>query len=171
MAERVYNVLFLCTGNSARSIIAEAMLNAKAAPHMRAFSAGGTPRGFIDPHALAVLNSLNIPTDALRSKSWDEFSQPDAPVMDLIINLCDQAVNEECPSWPGQPITASWSIPDPVTIQGSELEKTVGFRDVTGYLRRRIDILLAFRMKNLEKLAIKRGVDEMGLRDATESAQ
>lgn len=169
MTGRVYNVLFLCTGNSARSIIAEAYLNSKEAPHMRAFSAGGTPRGYVHPNALELLETLKIPIDNLRSKSWDEFSSPGAPIMDLIVNLCDQTAGEECPSWPGQPVTSSWSIPDPATIEGSELLKRLGFRDVGTYLRRRIDILLSFRMEMLDRIAIKRGVDEMGLRGAGDS--
>ncbi len=161
MADRSsYNVLFLCKGNSARSILAEAYLNSRNG-HLRGFSAGAAPRGHIHPGALQVLNNLKISPDGLRSKSWDEFSRPGAWVMDLVINLCDEAVGEECPVWPGQPITARWSIPDPAIVQGAEWEQAHAFNTVTGYLRRRVDILLSFRMDQLDQIAINR-LNEIG---------
>lgn len=160
MSQRIYNVLFLCKGNSARSILAEAYLNSRRA-HLRGFSAGAAPRGEIHPGALRVLDDWHAPSEELRSKSWDEFASPDAPAMDLIINLCDDATGEECPQWPGQPVTAQWSIPDPAAEQGSQWERARAFNTVAGYLKRRIDILLSFRMDQLDALAIKR-LNEIG---------
>lgn len=168
MPERVFNVLFLCKGNSARSIIAEAYLNSRNTRHLRAFSAGARPRGFVHPMALEVLRTLKIPTDGLRSKSWDEFAHPSAPVMDLIINLCDLGVGEECPTWPGQPVTSNWGIPDPAAVEGSEAEQGQAFLEAVRYLRRRIDILVNFGMDKLDKVAIKR-LDDIGRRQPDES--
>lgn len=164
---RTYNVLFLCKGNSARSIIAEAYLNSHHA-HLNGFSAGAEPRGYIHPLALAVLQNVNLPADGLRSKSWDEFASPASPVMDLIINLCDERSGEECPGWPGQPVTAHWGIPDPAAVEGPEFVQRQAFFTTLGYLRRRIDILLNFRMKHLDKIAIKR-LDAIGERQADEA--
>lgn len=168
MPGRTYNVLFLCKGNSARSIIAEAYLNSQAPSHLHAFSAGAQPRGHIHPLALDVLRNLEIPTGLLRSKSWDEFARPGAPIMDLIINLYDEPAGEECPAWPGQPVTAHWGIPDPAAVQGTELEQRAAFAETVRYLRRRIDILLNFPMDKLDKIAIKR-LDDIGYRQAGEA--
>lgn len=166
MPSRTYNVLFLCKGNSARSIIAEAYLNSLHS-HLHGFSAGAEPRGLIHPLALDVLHNLKLPTDGLRSKSWDEFASPAAPVMDLIINLCDEPAGEECPTWPEQPVSAHWGIPDPAIVEGSEVNKHQAFFRTVGYLRRRIDILVNFRMKHLDRITIKR-LDDMGKRQADE---
>lgn len=160
MTRRIYNVLFLCKGNSARSVLAEAYLNSRMA-HLRGFSAGAAPSGEIHPGALRALNDWHVPIDGLRSKSWDEFTAPGAPVMDLVINLCDDATGEACPQWPGQPVTAQWSIPDPAIAQGQEWEQARAFNMVAGYLKRRIDILLSFRMDQLDAIAVRR-LNEMG---------
>lgn len=135
MANRVLNVLFLCTGNSARSIIAEAILNHEGNGRFRAFSAGSTPRGEVHPLTLQVLRSFNYPTDGLRSKSWSEFSAPGAPEMDLVFTVCDTAAGEACPVWPGQPMTAHWGIDDPVAVQGAETTRIAAFVTATRYLR------------------------------------
>ena len=170
MPERVFNVLFLCKGNSARSIIAEAYLNSRKPRHLRAFSAGAQPRGYVHPMALDVIRNLKIPTDGLRSKSWDEFARPSEPAMDLIINLCDLAAGEECPTWPGQPVTSNWGIPDPAAVRGTEAEQGQAFLETVRYLRRRIDILLNLGLDKLDKVAIKR-LDDIGRRQPDESAE
>jgi protein-tyrosine-phosphatase len=167
MPDRMYNALFLCKGNSARSIIAEAYLNSQRARHLRGFSAGAQPRGHMHPMALDVIKTLKLSADGLRSKSWDEFARPGAAVMDLIINLCDESAGEECPTWPGQPVTSRWGIPDPAAVQGSEAEQRAAFLETVRYLRRRIDILVNFGMDKLDKVAIKR-LDEIGRRDRGE---
>lgn len=138
MTDRIFNVLFLCTGNSARSILAEATLNHKGHGRFRAFSAGSHPNGTVNSYALALLQRIGIPTDGLRSKSWDEFEQPDAPVLDFVFTVCDNAAGEVCPIWPGQPVMAHWGVPDLVAVEGSELEKTNAFRDAFTTLQRRI---------------------------------
>ncbi len=155
MTTRTYNVLFLCKGNSARSIIAEAYLNSKNS-HLRGFSAGASPLGRIHPLALQVVRDLGVATDGLRSKNWSEFTQAGAPLMDLVINLCDEPAGEKCPVLPGEPVTAQWAIPDPSAASGVGWEQTRAFVTAAGYLRRRIDILLNFRMEMLDKLAVAR---------------
>ena len=129
MADRVYNVLFLCTGNSARSILAEAILNHRANGRFRAYSAGSHPSGTVNPRALQLLERTGISTEGLRSKAWDEFAEPGAPKLDFVFTVCDNAAGEVCPIWPGQPMTAHWGQPDPAAIEGTELEKTNAFRD------------------------------------------
>ena len=141
MTDRVYNVLFLCTGNSARSVLAEALLNARGAGRFRAWSAGSHPVGRVNPHAIAVLEQAGLATDGLRSKSWDEFARPDAPSLDFIFTVCDSAANETCPLWPGQPVTAHWGLPDPAAVQGTEAEKARAFRDTFIALDRRIVVV------------------------------
>lgn len=160
MTNRTYNMLFLCTGNSARSILAEAYLNSKHS-HLHGFSAGSFPRGSVHPYALDLLRTSRIPVDGLRSKSWNEFAAPSAPKMDFIVTVCDQAASEVCPVWPGNPVTANWGIPDPATAEGTEVEKRYAFMQAFAYLRRRIDLFLEFRFDQLDRIAIKRRLDEI----------
>ena len=143
MANRVYNVLFLCTGNSARSILAEAILNDRGRGRFRAFSAGSHPKGAVHPQALALLERLGLPTEGLRSKAWDEFARPDAPPLDFVFTVCDDAAGEVCPIWPGQPVTAHWGQPDPAAVEGSALEKANAFREAFRTLEERIDLFLS----------------------------
>jgi len=161
-----HNVLFICTGNSARSIIAEGLMNAMAAGRFRAYSAGSHPKGVVHPMALRVLRDARVPTDGLRSKSWDEFARPSAPSMDYIFTVCDQAAGEMCPVWPGQPVTAHWGIPDPAAAEGSEAERMLAFRDAFRMLERRIQLFLALRHKELSHADLAGKVAEIGrLRD------
>ena len=161
MAEN-YNVLFLCTGNSARSIMAEAILNFKGKPRFNAYSAGSHPSGKVRPEALQRLQAAHIPVEGLRSKSWDEFASPDAPKMHFVFTVCDNAANEVCPIWPGQPLTAHWGIPDPAGVQGSPQEVERAFREAFTILERRIGLLLSLPVASLDRLAIKKEVDEIG---------
>ena len=158
----IYNVLFLCTGNSARSIMAEAILNHRGRPNFRAFSAGSFPSGTVNPYALKQLEAVNLPTTGFRSKSWDEFAKPGAPQMDLVFTVCDNAANEVCPVWPGQPVTAHWGVEDPASVSGSEEEKQKAFRQAFMLLERRISLLLALPLESLSNLAIKGEVDRIG---------
>src|ERR1700676_2483019 len=137
MSERIYNVLFLCTGNSARSILAESILRKDGRQHFRSFSAGSQPKGIVNPFAIKVLGSLDYPTDNLRSKSWEEFAGADAPVMDFVFTVCDNAAGESCPLWPGQPMTAHWGIPDPAEATGTPAEIALAFKDAYRLLHRR----------------------------------
>jgi len=157
-----FNVLFLCTGNSARSILAESILKKRGTPHFRAFSAGSHPTGRVNPHALRQLQSAGLPTEGLRSKSWDEFALPGAPRMDFVFTVCDSAAAEVCPVWPGQPVTAHWGLPDPAAVTGSEEEIERAFRDAFVTLRRRIELFLSLPLASLDQLAIKREVDRIG---------
>jgi arsenate reductase (thioredoxin) len=157
-----YNVLFLCTGNSARSIMAEAILNHRGGGRFRAFSAGSHPAGKVNPGALRELQLAKLPTENLRSKSWDEFSQPGAPQMDFVFTVCDNAANEVCPLWPGQPMTAHWGVADPAAVQGSPEEVARAFRDAFAKLDRRINLFTALPMQRLDALAIKQEVDRIG---------
>jgi arsenate reductase len=143
VANRVYNVLFLCTGNSARSILAEAILNDRGRGRFRAFSAGSHPKGAVHPQALALLERLGLPTEGLRSKAWDEFARPDAPPLDFVFTVCDDAAGEVCPIWPGQPVTAHWGQPDPAAVEGTALEKANAFREAFRTLEERIDLFLS----------------------------
>ena len=156
------NMLFLCTGNSARSIMAEAILNQKGRPVFSAFSAGSHPAGHVNPCAIRQLESAKLPTAGLRSKSWDEFAQPAAPNMDFVITVCDSAAKEVCPVWPGQPITAHWGIPDPAAVQGTPEEIDRAFRDAFFTLERRIELFLSLPLASLDSLAIKKEVDRIG---------
>jgi protein-tyrosine-phosphatase len=162
MSERVYNVLFLCTGNSARSIIAEALLRHWGAGRFRAFSAGSYPKGAVHPDALALLNSLGLPTAGLRSKSWLEFADDEAPTMDFVITVCDQAAGEACPIWPGRPMTAHWGVPDPAAVEGSELMKRDAFRAALRALDNRIKLFTSLGIPALDRLALKRELDRIG---------
>lgn len=161
--DAVYNVLFLCTGNSARSIIAEALLNRLGQNRFRAFSAGGHPSGQLHPLALRILRERGLPTTGLRSKSWNEFAGPQAPVMDFVFTVCDKAATEDCPEWPGQPVTARWGVEDPVAVEGTEPERLRMFERVTRTLEMRIRLFLALRPEHLDKMSLKRQLDEIGL--------
>jgi arsenate reductase (thioredoxin) len=162
MSERVYNVLFLCTGNSARSIIAESLLRKDGRGQFRAFSAGSQPKGAVNPLAIKVLGSLDYPTEGLRSKSWEEFASPDAPVMDFVFTVCDNAAGESCPIWPGQPLTAHWGIEDPAEADGSDIEKEAAFVTALRYLKNRISIFTALPLKRLEPLTLGTKLREIG---------
>ena len=162
MSERLYNVLFLCTGNSARSIMAECLLNRWGRGQFRAYSAGSFPTGTVNPLALATLERANIPAVGLRSKSWDEFAQAEAPVMDFVFTVCDSAAGETCPVWPGQPITAHWGVPDPAAATGSDAARMMAFREAFRALENRIKIFSALPMKKLDRLAITARVHEIG---------
>src|ERR1700722_3121826 len=157
-----YNVLFLCTGNSARSIMAEAILNRKGRPNFTAYSAGSHPTGRVRPGALKQLEIAKLPTEGLRSKDWSEFALPDAPKLDFVFTVCDNAANEACPIWPGQPITAHWGVPDPAAVTGMPEEIERAFRDAFTTLDRRISLFLSLPLASLEKLAIKKEVDRIG---------
>jgi arsenate reductase len=157
-----YHVLFICTGNSARSILAEALLNALSHGRFIAHSAGSHPTGSVNPCALATLRSLRIPTDGLRSKGWDEFARPDAPPLDFVFTVCDNAAGEVCPVWPGQPTTAHWGVPDPAAVEGGDDEKSRAFLATAVTLKRRIELMLALPIAALDSLAIKSEVDRIG---------
>jgi arsenate reductase len=157
-----YNVLFLCTGNSARSIMAEAILNAKGKPHFSAFSAGSLPTGKVRPEALKQLQLAGLSAAGARSKSWDEFAQPGAPKMNFVFTVCDNAAKEVCPIWPGQPMTAHWGVPDPAAVAGTPEQIDRAFRDAFMMLDRRISLFLALPLASLEKLAIQKELDRIG---------
>ena len=159
---RHYNVLFLCTGNSARSIMAEAILNQKGRPNFTAYSAGSHPSGSVRPEALTQLKTAHLPTTGLRSKSWDEFAQPGAPALDFVFTVCDNAAREICPVWPGQPMSAHWGVPDPAAVQGSREEVERAFREAFFTLERRIGLFLSLPLSSLDSLAIKNEVDRIG---------
>ena len=157
-----YNVLFLCTGNSARSIMAEGIMNSKGGPPFTAYSAGSRPSGTVRPEALRQLESAQISTFGLRSKGWDEFSKPDAPEMDFVFTVCDNAANEMCPVWPGHPMTAHWGVPDPAAAKGTEEEVQKAFRDAFFLLDRRIDLFLSLPHGSMDKLSLKKKLDHIG---------
>jgi arsenate reductase len=157
-----YNVLFLCTGNSARSILAEAILNHKGRPNFAAYSAGSHPAGAVRPEALRQLELARLPTKGLRSKNWDEFALPAAPKMDFVFTVCDNAAREVCPVWPGQPMTAHWGVPDPAAVAGPADQVERAFREAFRILERRISLLLCLPMEKLDKLAIQREIDRIG---------
>jgi len=162
--DEAYNVLFICTGNSARSILAEALMNQTAKGRCNAYSAGSHPTGVVNPHALQTLRDMGMPALGARSKSWDEFATTDAPQMDFVFTVCDNAAGEACPLWPGQPMTAHWGLPDPATARGSEDEVKRAFRDAAVTLRRRIELLLALPLSTLDSMAIQRQVRDIGTR-------
>jgi arsenate reductase (thioredoxin) len=157
-----YNVLFLCTGNSARSIMAEAILNRKAQGHFTAYSAGSHPMGAVRPEALKQLEMAGITAEGLRSKSWNEFAAPNAPVMDFVFTVCDDAANEVCPFWPGQPMTAHWGIPDPAAVKGTPEEIERAFRDAFSVLDRRIGLFLSLPLSTLQQFSLQRELDSIG---------
>jgi len=160
-SDRVYTVLFLCTGNSARSILAEVVTNHLGKGRFRAYSAGSHPNGRVNPWALELLKSSGMPTSGLRSKSWDEFARADAPKFDFIITVCDNAANEACPVWPGKPTTAHWGVPDPAAVEGSDDEKRAAFRSAMTTLRRRIELLMALPLDKLDGLSVQQDLEQI----------
>ncbi len=162
MSEPRRNVLFLCTGNSARSVMCEAYLNAAAGNRFHAFSAGSQPKGQVHPMTLETLSQAGLPAEGYRSKSWDEFAAPDAPKMDFVITVCDSAAGEVCPVWPGQPIVAHWSFADPAACTGSEAEQRAVFRDVFRQIRNRIDLFRILPVEKLGRLVLKHELDGIG---------
>ena len=161
MSDSLQNVLFICTGNSARSILAEGLLNQLGTPRFKALSAGSHPTGTVNPYALATLKALHIPADGYRSKNWDEFAQPGAPKLDFVFTVCDNAAGEMCPVWPGQPMTAHWGVPDPA-VQGSDADKTCAFMAAAVTLKRRIELMLALPIKSLDSMSIQRELRQIG---------
>jgi arsenate reductase len=159
---RHHNVLFLCTGNSARSIMAEAIMNRKGQPYFSAYSAGSHPTGAVRPEALQQLAAAHLPSSGLRSKSWNEFANPDAPKLDFVFTVCDNAANEVCPVWPGQPMTAHWGIPDPAAVEGSSQQIERAFRDAFFLLDRRIGLFLSLPLSTLDRLALKKEIENIG---------
>lgn len=162
--DKVYQVLFICTHNSARSIMAECLLNHGGGGRFRAHSAGSQPSGSVHPLAVRTLQRLRIPGDGLRSKDWAEFATPGAPVLDFVITVCDRAAGEACPVWPGQPMTAHWGVPDPAAFEGSEDERAEAFRNAAVVLKRRIDLMLALPMAALDRLSLQREMRAIGSR-------
>jgi arsenate reductase (thioredoxin) len=160
--QKHYNVLFLCTGNSARSIMAEAILNHKGKPNFSAYSAGSHPSGTVRPEALGQLEAARLSTSGLRSKAWDEFSRPGAPELHFVFTVCDNAAKEVCPIWPGQPMTAHWGVPDPASVQGPVDQVERAFRDAFFILDRRIGLFLSLPLASFDRLALKREVDKIG---------
>jgi arsenate reductase len=162
MSDRIYNVLFLCTGNSARSILAESILRKDGHRHFRAFSAGSRPKGAVNPFAIGVLKSLDYPTDDLRSKSWQEFARADAPAMDFVFTVCDAAAGESCPLWPGQPMTAHWGVEDPAEAAGTDLEKEAAFVAAFRYLKNRIAIFTSLPLGSIDRLSLGTKLRDIG---------
>lgn len=171
MAERTYNVLFLCTGNSARSILAEAILNSKGAGKFRGYSAGSTPKGDVNPFALKLLSELGHPVIALRSKSWSEFAKPGAPVMDFVFTVCDNAAGEACPIWPGHPMSAHWGVEDPAAVEGTDLEKEAAFVKAYGYLKNRIDAFTSLPIDKIDAPALGTKLREIGRSEGSTSGR
>ena len=162
MADKVYNVLFLCTGNSARSILAESILNRHGKGQFRAFSAGSHPNGQVNPFALELLQRLDFPTEGLRSKSWDEFSTPASPHFDFIVTVCDNAAGETCPVWLGKPTTAHWGIPDPASVQGTDIDKKAAFNQAFKSMETRIRLLLSLPIATFDQLRLKQEMTAIG---------
>ena len=160
--QRPYNVLFLCTGNSARSIMGEAILNREGRGKFHAFSAGSHPKGAPHPYTLELLKRLNFDTSRFRSKSWNEFAQAGAPELDFVFTVCDNAAGEGCPYWPGQPMTAHWGVPDPAAVEGTELEQLNAFRDTFRTLENRIKIFCSLPLASIERIKLKERLDEIG---------
>ena len=162
MSDKIYNVLFLCTGNTARSVLAEGILRKDGAGRFNAFSAGSQPKGVVNPFALKVLGAYGYPVEGYRSKSWDEFAAPGAPVMDFVFTVCDSAAGEACPFWPGQPMTAHWGIEDPAAVDGTDLEKEAAFVTAFRQMRNRISAFAALPVKSLDRLSLKARLDAIG---------
>ncbi|MGX9426234.1 MULTISPECIES: arsenate reductase ArsC [Bradyrhizobium] len=171
MADNLYNVLFLCTGNSARSIMAESILRKDGADRFRAFSAGSAPKGAVHPLALHTLESLDYPTGGMRSKSWLKFAAPDAPVMDFVFTVCDNAAGETCPIWSGQPMTAHWGIEDPAAALGTELEKQAAFMTAFRYLKNRIGTFISLPLRSIDKLSLGTKLREIGRSEGATSSR
>lgn len=165
MVEKTYNALFLCTGNSARSIMAEAILNREGRGRFVAYSAGSHPAGSVNPHALQILEKLNYKTNFARSKSWEEFAAPDAPPLDFVFTVCDRAAKESCPVWPGQPMSAHWGVPDPVQVEGNDAEQQLAFAEAFRMLSNRISIFVSLPIASLDKLSLQRKLDEIGSKE------
>ncbi len=162
MPQQPYNVLFLCTGNSARSIIAEAIMNREGMGKFKGYSAGSVPKGAVNPGTLDLLRKLNYDVSGFRSKAWDEFAAPDAPRLDFVLTVCDNAANETCPVWPGQPITAHWGVPDPADVQGNGAERALAFANTYRMLNNRISIFVNLPLASLDKLSLQRKLDDIG---------
>jgi len=162
MSDQALNVLFLCTGNSARSIIAEAILNREGHGKFRAFSAGSQPKGQVHPYTLDLLRKLNFDTGKFRSKNWNEFARPGAPKLDFVFTVCDNAANETCPFWPGQPMTAHWGVPDPAAAQGNEAEIRLAFAEAFRMLNNRISIFVNLPLRSLDKMSLQKRLDQIG---------
>lgn len=162
MTQEHFNVLFLCTGNSARSILAEACLNREGRGRFTAYSAGSHPKGEVHPMAIDLLKRANYDTTGMRSKSWDEFAAPGAPKMDFVFTVCDSAAAEACPVWPGQPMTAHWGVPDPAAVEGTETEKALAFADAYRMLNNRISIFVNLPITSLDRLALQKRISEIG---------
>lgn len=162
MSPKIYNVLFLCTGNSARSIMAEALLNSIGKGRFRAYSGGSHPAGAVNPHAIEEITSIGYSTQNLRSKSWDEFAAPDAPHMDFVITVCDKAAGEVCPVWPGQPVNAHWGFQDPASVKGDDATRRAAFARVCREIKNRLDIFMCLPLDKLERMALKKNVEEIG---------
>jgi protein-tyrosine-phosphatase len=162
LPERPFDVLFLCTGNSTRSILAESILRKNGAGRFNAFSAGSYPKGEVNPLAIATLRELDYPAEGFRSKCWDEFSGPDAPQMDFVFTVCDSAAGEVCPVWPGHPITAHWGIEDPAAVEGAEIQKLAAFAISFRYLRKRIALFTALPLTSLDRMTVKHRLDQIG---------
>ena len=164
MSDKVYHVLFICSHNSARSIMAEGLLNSLGRGRFKAYSAGSHPAGAVQPLALATLGKLHIPAEGYRSKDWSEFALPDAPTLDFAFTVCDKAAGEVCPVWPGQPMTAHWGVADPAAVEGSEAQQGKAYWDTALVLKRRIELMLALPLHTLDKLAIQREIKDIGTR-------
>jgi arsenate reductase len=162
MSEKIYHVLFICTGNTARSIIAEGILNNLGKGRFVAHSAGSHPKGVVNPLALKALAYIHLPTEGFRSKGWAEFAAPDAIPLDFVITVCDQAAGEMCPVWPGQPMTAHWGVPDPAAVEGSDENKFKSFKDTSMILKRRIELMLSLPLSKLDKMSLQHKVREIG---------
>lgn len=162
MSDKTYNILFLCTGNSARSVIAEALMNKEGRGRFKAYSAGSRPTGRVNPHALSITRALGFEDTAFRSKSWDEFAKPGAPPLDFIITVCDNAAGEVCPVWPGQPMTAHWGVPDPAAVQGSEAEIAAAFSETARMLGNRIRIFLSLPLASIDRMSLQTKLREIG---------
>ena len=166
---RIYNVLFLCTGNSARSLLAEAIVDKLGKGRFRGFSAGSQPKGSPHPYTLDLLNGLGLPTKHLRSKSWDEFASPGAPRMDFVFTVCDDAAGEACPAWPGSPMTAHWGIPDPARVEGTEIERRAAFRQAYGALENRIRLFLSLPLASIDRMSLQAKLKAIGDRTPLEA--
>jgi len=171
MSDHIYNVLFLCTGNSARSILAESVLRKEGRGRFRAFSAGSQPKGSVNPFAIKALKGADFPVDGLRSKSWEEFAAADAPVMDFVFTVCDNAAGESCPVWPGQPMTAHWGIEDPAEVEGTDIEKEAAFVAALRYMKNRIAAFTSLPLGSIDKLSLGTKLRDIGRAEGSTAGQ